>query len=85
MSHSMRISVHGEPWIEDVCIVHNSDWSGDARIKWTRVLRDDGSSREMRTEEVRVPGGIVKALIEQTNGVAIERIRDLLERLESGE
>jgi hypothetical protein len=84
MSHSMRISVHGEPWIEDVYIAHNSDWSGEARIKWTRVLRDDGTCRECRTEEVRLPGVIIKALIEDTNGVAIERIRELLERLEAG-
>jgi hypothetical protein len=85
MSHSMRISVHGEPWIEGVYIIHNSDWSGEARIKWDRVLRDDGSCREIRTEEVRLPGVIIKALIGDINGVAIERIRDLLEQLEAGQ
>ena len=82
---SMRISVRDERWIEDVYISHNSDWSGEARIKWTRIIKDDGTCRECRTEEVRLPGCIVKALIEQTNGVAIERVRDLLEHLESGQ
>jgi hypothetical protein len=85
--HSFRVPVSA-PWIDEgsVRIDHNSDWSGDVHIRWNHIVKTwaDGSGREIAERGVVLPGCIIKALIDQTNGIAIERIRDLLEQLETG-
>jgi hypothetical protein len=82
--HSFRVSVSA-PWIDEgsVRIDHNSDWSGDVRIRWNVINQQHPGGRDIAERGVVLPGCIIKALIDQTNGVAIERIRDLLETLEA--
>jgi hypothetical protein len=81
MSHSFRLEKIDNPFLYNVYVAHNSDWSGTARIKWYRRV----SEVESKDEEVSLPGVIVKALIENINGSAIESIEAVLQQLRNGQ
>ena len=85
--HSMTLHVD-DPWIHNgrVRIDHSSDWSGESVIRWDIIVgrNQDGSSINVETKTVRLPGSFIQAIVRQTNGLAIEAVRDLLKQLETG-
>lgn len=60
-------------------IHHNSDWSGDAFIKWGRPAIN--TDRPWRATTVTVPGDILKMLIASSVESAAESLRDALAAL----
>ena len=57
MSHSTRLKIAGFP--EEINIVHNGDWSGDARV----IYREPGEGRLLGAERVvTLPGKLLVGL-----------------------
>lgn len=75
MSHTTHLDVSAAPGIQKAWVVHNADWSGNARVCWT-------TGCETGCHEVVLPGRLLTHAFQQlaiafVQGVVVEALEDL--------
>jgi hypothetical protein len=60
MSHTSKFQLPG--YQGDVVVIHNGDWSGDAKVIFQEAVFGIGDKQEKPVKEVEIPGRLLIAL-----------------------